>query len=293
LNFRESQEYIYKAGYEQYVSFSKLIPEKRTIFDDHDLKVKYTILNKGIELLNQRFKDGSRRIIPDFSFGGSFSEFVDIYKNATGMGDYNAVRIRKANRSITVSDETPVTRKTLAKGLFSKHLDQPGVLSSLFNSLASERVNVETARLHSNNDGTAVAFLTLEAENGNVHNAIEFIHGTDQNTFLELSYSDNISLPNFYGDGVYLYEMDGVELKIALSSKMILTKHENSPGVLLILLSALASRNINIIDMRLGKRNKVGYSALAIDGDSNVIKSLLGKLGEQYYEANLVEFHSM
>ncbi len=292
LNFKESLEYIYEAGYEQYVSFSKLIPEKRTIFNDHDLKVKYTILNKGIELLNQRFHHGSRRIIPDFSFGGSFSEFIDIYKNATGMGDYNAVRIRKGNKSITVSNETPQSQASQVKGLFSKHLDQAGVLSSLFNSLASERVNVETARLHSNNDGTAVAFLTLEQENGNVTNAIDFVNGTDQHTFLELNYSENIELPEFKGKAVYLYEMDGVELKIALNSKMILTRHENSPGVLLILLSALASKHINIIDMRLGKRNKLGYSALAVDGDSNVIKSLLNKLGEQYYEANLIEFHS-
>jgi len=209
------------------------------------------------------------------------------------MGDYNAVRIRKGNKSVTVSNQTPPWNKTKVKGLFSKHLDKAGVLSSLFNSLASERVNVETARLRSNNDGTAVAFLTLEQDNGNVNNAIDFVNGTDQDTFLDLNYSENIELPNFYGEGVYLYEMDGVDLKIALSSKMILTKHENSPGVLLILLSALASKNINIIDMRLGKRNKVGYSALAIEGDSNVIRALLNKLGEQYYEANLVEFHSM
>ena len=291
-NFKESLEYIYEAGYQQYVSFSKLIPEKRTIFDDHDLKVKYTILNKGIEMLNQRFNRGSRRIIPDFSFGGSFSEFIDIYKNATGMGDYSAVRIRKANKSITVSNETPLAKNIKVTGLFSKHLDQAGVLSSLFNSLASECVNVETARLHSNNDGTAAAFLTLEQENGSVKNAIDFVKGTDQETFLELSYGQ-IQMPNFYHEGVYLYEMDGVDLKIELSSKMILTKHENSPGVLLILLSALASKNINIIDLRLGKRNKIGYSALAIDGDSNVINNLLSKLGEQYYEANLVEFHSI
>ena len=104
LNFKESLEYIYEAGYQNYVSYSKLIPEKRTIFDDHDLKVKYTVLNKGIEMLNQRLTAKQRRIIPDFSFGGSFSEFVDIYKNATGMGDYNAIRIRKSDRSITISN---------------------------------------------------------------------------------------------------------------------------------------------------------------------------------------------
>ncbi len=293
LNFRESLEYIHQAGYVQYVSFSKLIPEKRTIFDDHELKVKYTILNKGIELLNQRFHEGNRRIIPDFSFGGSYSEFVDIYKNATGMGDYNAIRIRKANKSITVSHQRPAAETAKVKGLFSRHLDRPGVLSSLFNSLASEGVNVETARLHSNNDGTAVAFLTLEGDSVNISNAIEFVYGTDQNTFLELTYNENTELPDFFGEGVYLLEMDGVDLKIALSQKMIVTKHENSPGVLLILLSALASKGINIIDLRLGKRNKVGYSALAIEGDSNVIRNLLGRLGDNYFEANLVEFHSM
>ena len=75
--FKESLQYVYEAGYKHYVSYSKLIPEKRTIFDDHDLKVKYTILNKGIELLNQRLHNKNRRIIPDFSFGGTFSEFLD------------------------------------------------------------------------------------------------------------------------------------------------------------------------------------------------------------------------
>ena len=62
---------------------------------------------------------------------------------------------------------------------------------------------------------------------------------------------------------------------------------------LLILLSALASKNINIIDLRLGKLNNVGYSAISTDGDSRIIRDLLTKLGDQYYEANLIEFHSM
>jgi len=100
-------------------------------------------------------------------------------------------------------------------------------------------------------------------------------------------------LPNYYSEGVYLLEMDGVKLNLALSEKVILTKHHNAPGVLLILLSALASQHINIIDLRLGKLNDTGYSAIATDGDSNIIRNLLSKLGDQYYEANLIEFHSM
>ncbi|MEN8125520.1 MAG: histidinol-phosphatase HisJ family protein [Bacteroidota bacterium] len=293
LNFEESLSYIYKAGYQQYVSYSKLIPEKRTIYDDHELKVKYTILNKGIELLNQRFQNTNRRIIPEFSFGGSFSEFLNIYKNSTGMGDYNAIRIRKNDKSITISNETPQPEKEKVKGLYSQHKDIPGIMSSIFNTLASEGINVETARLKSNNDGTAIAFITVSCENGNIKNAIDFIKGTDKGVFLNLTFEENAEMPNYYDDGVYLFEMDGVSLNLALHHNVILTKHNNAPGVLLILLSALASKNINIIDLRLGKRNKFGYSALAVDGDVNVINNLLTKLGDQYFEANLIQFHSM
>jgi histidinol-phosphatase (PHP family) len=292
-NFQESLAYIQEAGYESYVSYSKLIPENRTIYDDHDLKVKYTVLNKGIELLNQRLDAEHRKIIPDFSFGGSFSEFVDIYKNATGMGDYNAIRIRKWGKSITITNEIPKTSERLVDGLFSEHLDQPGVISALFNTLASEGINVETARLNSNNDGTADAFITIERGTGNIENAIDFINGTSAELFLNLTYKENAQLPNFNHDGIYLLEMDGVQLNLPLSDKVILTKHHNAPGVLLILLSALASKHINIIDLRLGNLNTIGYSAIAIDGDSHVIRNLLTKLGEQYYEANLIEFHSM
>ena len=292
LNYKESLEYIQEAGYESYVSYSKLIPENRTIYDDHDLKVKYTVLNKGIELLNQRLDDNQRRIIPDYSFGGSFSEFVDIYRSATGMGDYNAIRIRKWSKSITVTNEIPKNSQRIVNGLFSEHLDEPGVISSLFNTLASEGINVETARLKTNNDGTAVAFLSIDNKNGKVQSAIDFINGTDTGLFKDLTYQENAVLPNYYRAGVYLLEVDGVGLNLALSDKVILTKHHNAPGVLLILLSALGSKHINIKDLRLGKLNDVGYSALAIDGDSNVIRNLLSKLGDQYYEANLIEFHS-
>lgn len=293
LNYKESLEYIQEAGYESYVSYSKLIPENRTIYDDHELKVKYTVLNKGIELLNQRLDAAHRNIMPDFSFGGSFSEFVDIYKNATGMGDYNAIRIRKWGKSITITNEMPKNSEVPVNGLFSEHLDEPGVISALFNTLASEGINVETARLKSNNDGTAVAFLSIESGSGNINDAIDFVNGTSAELFQNLTYKENAKLPNYYGEGTYLLEVDGVELNLALGEKVILTKHHNAAGVLLILLSALSSKDINIIDLRLGKLNNVGYSAIAVDGDSNIIRNLLSNLGEQYYEANLIEFHSM
>ncbi len=293
LNHRESLEYIRKAGYQQYVSYSKLIPEKRTIYNDHNLKIKYTILNKGIEILNQRFDNNRRKIIPQFSFGGSFTGFLDIYKDATGMGPYNAIRIRKDQKSITISNELPENRLKNVKGLFSVHKDVPGVLSSIFNTLASEGINVETTRLKSKNDGTAVAFITVSGNDKNIENAIEFIKGTDKDTFIKITYRENRHLPTYVKNGIFLCDMDGVRMNLPLRKHVILTKHQNAPGVLLILLSALASKNINIIDLRLGRRNKTGYSALAVDGDVYVIKDLLNKLGDQYYEANLIEFHSI
>ncbi len=292
LNYKESLEYIKQAGYESYVSYSKLIPENRTIYDDHDLKVKYTVLNKGIELLNQRFGNDERRNFPDFSFGGSFLEFLNIYRNSTSMGDYNAIRIRRNGKSITITNSIPKKVTKVVNGLFSEQIDKPGVISSLFNTLASEGINVETARLKSNNDGTAIAFLSIDDKNGNVKNAIDFIHGTDVGLFNNLVYKENAELPNYYTEGVYLLEMDGVKLNLKLSDKVIVTKHNNAPGVLLILLSALASKGINITDLRLGMLNNIGYSALTVEGDSNCIKNLLTKLGNQYYEANLIEFHS-
>ena len=138
-----------------------------------------------------------------------------------------------------------------------------------------------------------IKFLGIyDNKNGKVQSAIDFINGTDTGLFKDLTYQENAVLPNYYRAGVYLLEVDGVGLNLALSDKVILTKHHNAPGVLLILLSALGSKHINIKDLRLGKLNDVGYSALAIDGDSNVIRNLLSKLGDQYYEANLIEFHS-
>jgi histidinol-phosphatase (PHP family) len=65
---------------------------------------------------------------------------------------------------------------------------------------------------------------------------------------------------------------------------MLVTIHNNVSGVLLILLSALASQNINVMDLQLGHRGNKGYAALGVDGNPRVIRELLTRLGDQFYE---------
>jgi histidinol-phosphatase (PHP family) len=76
----------------------------------------------------------------------------------------------------------------------------------------------------------------------------------------------------------------GVDLPIAISSQMLVTVHNNVSGVLLILLSAIASQNINITDLQLGHRGNKGYAALGVDGNSSVVRELLSQLGDQFHE---------
>ena len=52
------------------------------------------------------------------------------------MGEYDAIRIRKHQKSVTVGNQIPALEKNRVKGLLSKHLDKPSILSSIFNYLA-------------------------------------------------------------------------------------------------------------------------------------------------------------
>jgi prephenate dehydratase len=69
---------------------------------------------------------------------------------------------------------------------------------------------------------------------------------------------------------------------------MIITVHNNKPGVLLILLSALASRGVNVVDLQLGSRGERGFAVLGIEGDEREVAALLPGLGPQFYEASQI-----
>jgi len=282
---KEGIQYAYEAGYKHYLSFSKCIPEKRPLRSTGFKEEKYKVMNLGIEMLNLRFENSKQRRIPKFSFGGSFRTFLEHHKNSTSLGEFEAIRIRKGNRSVTISNIIPEAPKDKVKGLLSHHKDEPGVLSMIFNALASEEINVETAYLNSNNDGTATAFLTLTGNDDSIREAVEFVQGTGGDSFINIRVGDNFEIPKLKKGENYLLEVDGVNLPIAINQQMILSVHNNSSGVLLILLSALASQNINILNLQLGHRGNKGYAILGVEGNVQLTSNILGKLGPQFFEA--------
>ncbi|TKG94278.1 histidinol-phosphatase HisJ family protein [Puteibacter caeruleilacunae] len=277
-------KYTYEAGYKHYLSFSKCIPEKRPLRNKGFKEEKYKVMNLGIEMLNQRFEDRKQRRIPKFSFGGSYRTFLEHHKNSTSLGEFDAIRIRKGNKSVSISNIIPENDKTKVKGLFSHHKDKPGVLSMIFNALASEEINVETAYLNNNDDGTATAFLTLEGDDHSIREAAEFLEGTGGDNFFEIRVGNNMDIPQLKKGKNYILEVDGVNLPIAVSKQMILSVHNNSSGVLLILLSALASQHINVTDLQLGHRGNKGYAILGIEADTQLSEDILKRLGPQFFE---------
>ena len=285
--------YAYDAGYKHYLSFSKCIPEKRPLRNQAYKKEEYKVMNLGIEMLNLRFEDRKQRRIPKFSFGGTFRTFLEHHKNATSLGDYEAIRIRKGDKSITISNTIPHSENEMVKGLFSHHKDEPGVLSMIFNALASEEINVETAYLNSNNDGTGTAFLTLSGDESSVCEAVEFVKGTGGDSFIEIRVGDILEMQQLNKNKDYVLEIDGVNLPIAISNQMILSVHNNTPGILLILLSALASQNINVIDLRLGHRGQKGYALLSIEGNAQNAGHVLTKLGPQFFETTYLSLNGV
>lgn len=291
--YKEGIDYLSENGFKNYVSFSRSIPEQRPLINSDLEDTKYKVLNLGIEILNRRFEKQERKDIPQFAFGAEFRTLLDSYKNSTSLGNYEAIRVRKENKSITIGQKPQQLQEIKQKSIFSHHMDKPGILSRLFNALASEEINVETAFLNSNSDGTATAFLTVSGEDKMIDEALEFVKGTTGGTFLELKYGDDLEVPTFKEAENYLLEVDGVDLPIPVSNQMIISVHKNSVGVLLVLLSALASANINVKDLQLGERGGKGFAALGVEGDHKIIKNLTSKLGPQYYEVSHLVLNSI
>ena len=275
-----------RAGYRWYVSFSRGITEKRPLSAGGE--GSYKVLNLASEMLKLRFESRLRQETPKFSFGGSFLGLLEDFPGSVSLGEFNAVRVRRDDRSITLSDTPLPGNGGELSCLFSHHTDTPGTLSILFNTLASEEINVETAYLNSLADGTATAYLTLGGEPERIKEAVEFVKGTGGERFFTVQPEVRVKLPPLKRAPVYLLEVDGVDLPIPVSGHMVITVHSNRPGTLLVLLSALASRGVNIKDLQLGQRGERGFAVLGVQGGEREVAEVLTQLGPEFHEASQV-----
>ncbi|MGA2974252.1 MAG: histidinol-phosphatase HisJ family protein [Spirochaetia bacterium] len=279
-------EAVQAAGYRYYVSFSRGIPEKRPLRSRDESS--FRILNLGMEILNHRFAREKRLEMPHLSFGGGFRALVRDFPESSSLGSFHALRVRKEERSITISDRMPAYEGGEIVCLFSHHKDLPGTLAVLFNTLASEEINVETAWLNSQQDGTATAYLTLGGPRERIREAVEFVLGTAADRFMRIEPEVRMHLPPLKPAASYLLEVDGVWLPMPISRHMIVAVHANRPGVVLVLLSALASRGVNVVDLQLGARGDKNFAALGVEGDERDVAEVLRLLGPSYFEASQI-----
>lgn len=310
-DYEEGLAAVREAGYRYYVSFSRGLPEKRPLGGtsragahagsihrvgpagsasgtngSSESETAFRVLNLGIEILNDRVAREKQLEMPRLSFGGGFRGLAQVFPDSSSLGSFHALRARKDQRSVTVTDRMPDYRGGAIRCLFSHHADKPGTLALLFNTLASEEINVETAWLNSLEDGTATAFLTLEGRPERIREAVDFVQGTAGDRFFRMEPDTHIALPPLKRAAAYLLEVDGVWLPIPLSPHMIIAVHANRPGVVLVLLSALASRGVNVVDLQLGARGDRNFAALGIEGDGRDVAEVLTRLGPQYLEAS-------
>jgi histidinol-phosphatase (PHP family) len=286
-DYEAAVEHAGEAGYRSYVSFSRGIHEKRP-FQEAEGE-HFAILNLGIEMLNLRLPPAERGELARFGFGGPFRSMAGVFPESASLGSYRSLRVRKAGRSVTLSDRPPEAAPGELVCLCSHHTDTPGTLSILFNTLASEEINVETAYLNSLHDGTATAYLTLTGSPAGIREAVDFVKGTASERFFSIEPEVRIALPPMKSARVYLLEVDGVELPVPVSRQMVVSVHANRPGVLLILLSALASKGANVLDMQLGRRGDKGYAVLGVSGDPGDVAASLAGLGPEFSEVSHVE----
>ncbi len=310
----EGLEAVRAAGYRYYVSFSRGLPEKRPLGGTglpratpgrqpvrpapgtppvepagaSGSEAAFRVLNLAIEILNDRLPREKQLELPRLSFGGGFRGLSEVFPESSSLGGFHALRARKGERSVTITDRMPEYRGGEIRCLYSHHADLPGTLAILFNTLASEEINVETAWLVPLHDGTATAYLTLDGRPERVREAVDFVRGTAGDRFFRIEPETRIALPPLKRAAAYLLEVDGVWLPIPVSRQMILAVHANRPGVVLVLLSALASRGVNVVDLQLGARGDRNFAALGIEGDPRDVAEVLTRLGPQYLEASFV-----
>lgn len=284
-------KHIKEQGFTHYVSFrngSLQVHFLNELFDD---KIE-ELINRGLSMLSKIKQEKKHKMDfhdVHFFFGSELFDIAPLFPHACVLGPGRTITLRKEHHSISISDRPKIIDENF-EGLYFKHTDRPGVLALLFSILASEGINVDTACLYNGADGTGEAYITLSgATHEVIENACAFARGTNPDSFIELKSHHQSKLPKLRKQSLYLHEIDDMSLPMGATTQMIYSVHEDRPGILFLLLAALAARGVNILDLRLSRRTGFGHAIFAVSGNHSEIEAAILSVKSEFVELSYLE----
>lgn len=280
-------KYVESLGFTQYLSFRRGRPQVHLIEkrETRELLEFERTLNAGLSLIAQM--DNPSRSKVDYSdvsmeLGEGFSAFRGALKNRFPLGDGRTICLRKDGHSVLVGLEAPAFPRTFS-GIYFRHRNKPGIIALLVSVLASEGINLDTAYLFLDENEEGEAYIAVSGRDADgIAGACEFARNTNSESFLALVPDYSGPLPAMRKAPYYIHALDDVELEMAPSAHMIYSVHEDKPGILFVLLAALAARGINVLDLRLTQRPGVGHALLAVRGSPTDIRLALHSVRPEF-----------
>jgi HisJ family histidinol phosphate phosphatase len=269
--YEKATDYVKGIGFSHYLSFRGGRPQIRLLScaEVPGAAEFECTLNAGLSLIAQMNNPRLRRMdYQDVSIGlgEKLSAFHEALGGSVPAGSGTTIVFRKDGHSLIIG-RNPPQPPTSFHGIYFKHRNKPGIIALFVSVLSSEGVNIDTAYLFNNENGTGEAYIAVSGRDPErVNSACEFAIGTNSDNFLELVPNYSGRLPAGRGGPYYINAIDDVEFEMAPAAQMVHSVHEDKPGILFVLLAALAARGVNVLDLRLTQRPGFGHALLAVEG---------------------------
>lgn len=280
-------EYLRALGFSRYLSFRGGRPQAHILggSEDRERSGFEEVLNSGYSLIAQLDNPSRRKVdYQDISvgLGEGYSAFREALGSRVPAGGGASILLRKDGHSLLLGREAPEPPDFFS-GIYFKHRDRPGILALLVSVLASEGVNIDSAYLFNKGDGVGEAYIAVSGcSQERVENACEFALGTNAESFIELIPDYAGSIPSYKAAPFYVHAIDDVELAMPPAAQMVHSVHEDRPGMLFVLLAALAARGVNVYDLRLTQRPGMGHALLAVRGESLAVQLALASIRPEF-----------
>jgi HisJ family histidinol phosphate phosphatase len=285
--YARGQEYLEGLGFSRYLSFHRGRPQAHILGRDGEAELSgfEAVLNAGYSLIAQLDNPGRLKVdYQDISIGlgAKYSAFRESLGSRVPAGEGASILLRKDGHSLLLGREAPESPDFFS-GIYFRHRDEPGTLALLVSVLSSEGVNIDSAYLFNKGDGVGEAYIAVSGcSQERVENACEFALGTNAESFLELIPDYAGSIPSPKASSFYIHAIDDVELAMPPAAQMVHSVHEDRPGMLFVLLAALAARSVNVFDLRLTQRPGIGHALLAVRGSPLSIQLALASIRPEF-----------